>query len=314
MVKPLQMHIEHFSNTVNIPSQLPTNVLPEWLAVTNGLKPGFRTLLYNTDKHALHSLINDLHRIGMHMRYREASVKGFNHLSPQEKEVVLKAKPIILYIAKSIKDANNLYKAEKDGSTELGKALGYPNCCISWMTELDRQTLHEKRPCNFPIMSVQNTQGEFLAELNNLLWNLPHLDSPFYLISHYPCSYNCSESTKYAQKLFVIIEKLCPEFSGFLKHILSRPAILWSDSILPEKMWDENKGLVFKGRVRNNTVYYESYISLRKKRNYSELGLAFGDRLVAMPDKAYTMLGNKFTGAWWNKEHGEPYILDFKNF
>jgi anaerobic magnesium-protoporphyrin IX monomethyl ester cyclase len=307
----IRLGIDLFRNRVQAPKSLPVEALPEWIAVNNGLKPGLRTVLYGIDKASLSTLYNELRQKGMHAHFRKASPRGFAHLSPGERRMALATNPIIAYVAKSSRRASHLHKAEKQGSRALGQALGYPECCISWLEELDGQTRHDNRPCNFPIMSVRNTDGKFAAELNNLLWCLPTIESPFYLISHYPCSYGCCSSVEQSHSLYSLLKKMYPEFAISLKQLLCRPIVLWDDTKLQERQWDENKGLILNGCSRKGIIYYKDYISLRRPRDYTELSLPYANMLMIRSNYVATFREDKIAGCWWNAVHGDPYILNF---
>lgn len=307
----LRQQIDLFISHVHAPKHLPIEAIPEWLSLKSGLKPGVRTVLYSIDRTSIEALAREVKERGMHIRYRSAPIEGFAHLSSEERKFALQALPMIVYIAKSSKETQDLYKAELEGSQALGQSLGYPPCCISWLVELDKLTMHEKRPCNFPIMSSKYTNGNFAAELNNLLWYLPTFQSPLYLISHYPCSYSCQTSIKQAHQLYSLINTHSPEFAMTLKELLSSPILLWDDTHLPEYRWDENKGLIFEGAIENNRIYYKNYISLRRPRDYSELALTFANQLVVEPDRVYTLSKERIAGCWWNSEHGVPHLLPF---
>jgi hypothetical protein len=102
-----------------------------------------------------------------------------------------------------------------------------------------------------------------------------------------------------------------PEFAISLKQLLCRPIVLWDDTKLQERQWDENKGLILNGCSRKGIIYYKDYISLRRPRDYTELSLPYANMLMIRSNYVATFREDKIAGCWWNAVHGDPYILNF---
>jgi radical SAM superfamily enzyme YgiQ (UPF0313 family) len=295
-----------------VPSGLPLESVPEWLAVRAGIKPGMRTTIWGIEAKFLESLADEVRRAGMAMVVRLASHDGFRHLSPTERTQAVGHRPHFLYIARNPHEAECLASAERDGAACFGRALGYPECCIAWLTEQDSLTHPLRRSPNLPIQSASATASFCHAELNNLLWMLPEINSCIYLISHYPCSYDCSSSLVQARRLFALLEKVSPDFSELLQRMLARPVLIWDDTKLPPEHWDENKGIVFDGRVEKNRILYKSYLSLRRQRDFSALAVDWANELIVEPERVIARHDGRLAGCWFSEQHGLPYVLDFR--
>ena len=303
--------IDELRKAIDAPSLLPNSALIEWFAVSQGRKPGMRITLYGYLPAHVEALLGRIRRHGLAVRATSARSDAFDHLAPEERHEAISASPVHVYIAKNERLVSLLERAEREGAKHFGMELGYPTCCISWLSMLDRQH-GTTRPANFPIASAHGTNGRFYAELNNLLWFLPEISSPFYLLSHYPCSYNCRSSLESARSLYADLLRATPSFASDLRSLLSMPIVLWDETFLPEECWDENKGLCFDGKVVDNRILYTDYLSLRRKRDYSDLGVAFAEEIMVNGDRAVALLRDRVVGCWHTKEHGRAHILDFR--
>ncbi|MCX6180249.1 MAG: hypothetical protein NT163_12965, partial [Chlorobiales bacterium] len=297
---------------IDAPECLPNSALSEWLGVVTGIKPGMRITLYGWTRIQLEVLAKTILRRGLAVQFGEFRSDGLAHLSPHERSLALAASPVYAYIARTVVLADMLAKAESQGGTTFGKALGYPDCCVQWLARQDAERSLESRPPNLPVIGLQNTKSQCCAELNNLLWHLPDRPSPFYLISHYPCSYSCPHSSTLARTLHKEIERRSADAAQSMVRALSRPVVIWDDTLLPQTCWDENKGLVFNGSVVLNHIHFSAYMSLRKERDYSDLGLAFSDELVMNEDLVLGMREGRPAGCWWASDHGRAHIFDFR--
>ena len=299
-------------SAVEVPEGLPNSALPEWVGVVSGVKPGMRITLYGWPRTQLQEFARSVGRRGLAVRFGAFSPDGLAHLSPNERRIALSAAPVHVYIAQTSILADKLAEAESKGATAFGRALGYPDCCVQWLAELDANNSSGRRPPNLPITGLLNTKGQCCAELNNLLWHLPDSPSPFYLISHYPCSYCCQHSRELAHAVHKEIGRQSLDAALSLEQALSLPVVIWDDTLLPQDCWDENKGLVFDGNVVSNRIRFNGYMSLRNERDYSDLGLAFSDELNVTEDRVLGIRKGRTTGCWWSVEHGRAHIFDFQ--
>lgn len=99
------------------------------------------------------------------------------------------------YIAKDEMSAllASYYELTKNHK-ELGKLLGYPECCINFFNQ------------NF---TYENTNPEINS--NNPLTNISHRHEDIVIISHFPCSENCYETIKIAKRYMKILKQVAPE-------------------------------------------------------------------------------------------------------
>jgi hypothetical protein len=102
-----------------------------------------------------------------------------------------------VYLSKDEKKALFASYAElTNNHGELGRLLGYPQCCIEFFCQ------------NF---NENNTNLE-LSPTNS--WtNLSLREKDAVLLSHFPCSSECEESIKLAQKYFEVINKADSEYA-----------------------------------------------------------------------------------------------------
>ena len=100
------------------------------------------------------------------------------------------------------------FKAQEELQNKLGELFGYPKCCIAEFIRFNKSEFlkvhtayndnNEKQETipNYAINTYNNTQNK--EQFNFLLNNL----CKRHLISHFPCSYECKESIRYAKKIF----------------------------------------------------------------------------------------------------------------
>ncbi|MBI2662008.1 DUF483 domain-containing protein [Candidatus Woesearchaeota archaeon] len=88
---------------------------------------------------------------------------------------------------------------------ELGRLLGYPPCCIRFFIN----SFHENNP---------NPQHK----PTNPWTNLTQREDDFCLLSHFPCSSNCSESVQQAQHYFNVIKDNHSDYAQKILQTLSK--------------------------------------------------------------------------------------------
>ena len=165
-------------------------------------------------------------------------------------------------ISKSEKKLKEYHKAEENmemgrSDDSLGKLFGYPRCCIE---EFTKNTSMNK---SLPPMTLLNTKGESDFRLNYLYsfdsrqFNYEefnrvtkgYLLSNNYLIPYIPCSFNCKESIKYAQKLLDILKLEFPEYHEKLTFFLKKPILFFSDFVF----------FPLTGKMEGNKLSYKSF-------------------------------------------------------
>lgn len=165
-------------------------------------------------------------------------------------------------ISKSEKKLKEYYKLEKlVDAFSMGKYLGYPSCCV----EEFKKNLRRKKG-NHPTLTFSNTKGKLDFRLNylynfesrefnyqefNRISKSYHLSS-IYLIPHIPCSFNCKESIKYAQKLLNILRL---NFFGHYKKLifyLKKPILYFNNFVF----------FPLIGKMGNNSLTYQGFIKI----------------------------------------------------
>ena len=235
---------------------IPNVFLPEFIAVKYDLKPVMRRF-YDGGQYPHIKRVCE----------RNGLISGFLEINDEIKKYFLPPKllqnspkrdeeffrgEIILYISKSRELIEKAKKYEIKDPRRYGELLGYPKCCIDFCEVESNNT-----GLDYPIKAYKNTKGMGSFLLNNLLWHLSDCYAyPYYLISHYPCSYNCKASKRYAADLLKLIEEDDALLALKLQEYLKYPILLWNDSHVPPQQWDENKGIVFEGNFKDNQVNY----------------------------------------------------------
>lgn len=169
---------------------------------------------------------------------------------------------------------------------EIGKLLGYPQCCIK---------AHEKYLINrtkegndeyymvFDILSNSKKNYWYLNFLYNFQTRISHQDefklykiymelnkklineiNSLFLIPHIPHSFDCKKSLKIAYKTYKILLNLFPEFAKKLKEILSRPILYiskWEWYTLELENFEKKDDGSIKIKVRN---IVEPYAPIKK--------------------------------------------------
>jgi hypothetical protein len=114
-----------------------------------------------------------------------------------------------------------------DFSRSLGRLLGYPECCIQAFTSAG------------PGATTSSLLRDAHRRSGAFHWQLNVLDpvSPFTLIPHLPCRFDCPASLDMASRLSVALDDVFPFLQGAVRDALGRPW-LW---------WDAARGVVLQG-------------------------------------------------------------------
>jgi len=226
--------------------------LPEFFAVKHGLKP-MSAHIVPADVPQLYDQLrllcekNNLF-IG-HSKFKLCYDRILNKHRNLTLDTQLRGGDIFVYISYS---RNIIDEAIGEGSDFQKKAqayLGYPDCCIR---NYERIGADQNLRFTSPLKKSKNHS----FYLNNFL----HWEGPYYLISHFPCSYRCKKSIAYAKKLLEIIEIEDPVLFKEIKYMLTRP-VLYNGYKSHVRF---NGGFVTKGVFRYDRVYGQTYKSLNE--------------------------------------------------
>lgn len=242
----------------------------EYLALKHGIKPTQRSII---DYRQFKFIKEIYEKNGIYVTHSDYKIK--------RTKTMLRPKPlyshggqIILYASKLPKLAEALKEQEVKRikgiylsgrkffsmvDETIGHLLGYPQCCINFF----------KKNTNFPsskliISAYENTEHVPSFYLNNLH---AYPGSRFgSLISHFPCSYDCSESKRYAQKVLNAICGLKTEIREYIEFFLKLPVLLLNNG---KTVFFDNVD-IYGRRNRYNFVYnsINHNHDLKKDRNY----------------------------------------------
>lgn len=121
----------------------------------------------------------------------------------------------------------------------FGRALGYPECCISFFRRRNHWWYD-----NTPYAAYRNTRGGA-----NLMSNGLPRNTAFALIAHMPCSFSCSKSISRAQEVLDFIRLKAPSYAAQIVRRLRLPMLSLSELRL----------FAFNGTiVDSNRIEYES--------------------------------------------------------
>ncbi len=198
---------------------------------------------------------------------------------------------IMVYVSKSKDMAEEVCSSELNGNTEsIGRLLGYPKCCVNHYMAMTKKFEETKNAIyqDRILQTYLNTKGDASFYLNNL-----HHKEMFYLVSHFPCSYNCKYSVALAKKTLNILE--------------SEDAVLANDILLRLKLpalYSNYSTLFFEGLCfRNNKILYSQvYESTREGiESVFDLDMFKTGNIVEIKEKAINIFNdekllNKVTG------------------
>jgi len=105
---------------------------------------------------------------------------------------------------------------------ELGRTLGYPECCIQFFVENWNTTASTHQGDLVPF-SLQNTNQSppYPFYLNNLAYYFFEVR----LISHFPCRYTCTASLALGKRYLEALQKDAPELAEEIQKLLLCPVV-----------------------------------------------------------------------------------------
>ncbi|MCD4784757.1 MAG: DUF483 domain-containing protein [Candidatus Eremiobacteraeota bacterium] len=135
-----------------------------------------------------------------------------------------------------------------------GATLGFPDCCVRFYAGHNGRFLDDNHTWewNTPFEVYRNTRGEF-----SFLCNHIPMDHCYFLIHHYPCSYNCPETIKLAGDILEGIRSIDREYGDKIERYLKLPYLLFN----------EKKAFVFEGEIKGNRITYSDCHFLGDKRD-----------------------------------------------
>jgi len=124
---------------------------------------------------------------------------------------------------------------------QLGTLLGYPKCCVDHFRHVKTNEFIYAN--NYVKPALENSS--FKVSMINILPR--HVDVS--LISHYPCSFDCTQSINIAEQHLGVIRKHAPELADYMLDILKSPVIMTQKSGVHVLLghWKEGPNVKFQG-------------------------------------------------------------------
>lgn len=161
-----------------------------------------------------------------------------------------------VYISKSEKICRKAKSAEQmNDHKAFGKLLGYPNCCIKFFIENNKE--QEKRQNDYVLPALSNSKKPY-SFYNNIA--IRYFDVA--LLNHFPCSLNCKKSIKIAKQNLGVLQKYDPNLAKQFVELLKLPCI-----------YTEKQGvhMLKDYEIINGMLYFKGVISSVKNNLHFEL-------------------------------------------
>lgn len=242
----------------------------EFLAVRGGIKPSGR---FTASRKSAAELVERLKHESMcvdtydpdplEWGYRRATLAERDAATRRDIRVYYACTPAAL-------DAAMQAQVAKDDDA-LGLALGYPPCCIAANAVLGTLEMTDMvRVARCPGNSPDWRLNLFLTELE------VGAGSPWYLISHFPCSLSCAQSIAYASAVLAELSATVPGFAARLEDALRLPVLVRDERDPPEARRYGNSGAILHGMTVAGTTCYSGWVALRNGDTMVDAGLAQG--------------------------------------
>ncbi|MBD3249133.1 DUF483 domain-containing protein [Candidatus Woesearchaeota archaeon] len=122
---------------------------------------------------------------------------------------------VFAYISKGKEKAKkaNFHEANNN-HINLGKALGYPECCCRFFKKHEPE--RSRLDSDYTVCTAENSGGSEFPFYTNILKRSMDIT----LLNHFPCSFNCENSIKLAKNHLDIIKKHDPEMADYFSERL----------------------------------------------------------------------------------------------
>jgi len=244
-----------------------------------GIKPAARIMVFEDN---LKDIINFLKKqrlaaITSNFKVEKADrTYGYSDKSVKLDRKSDKKGYFFVYSSKDKKKAKQaMVFEEEDNHLELGRMLGYPECCC----EFFKRKIEEKK-IDMTLDSLESSKGYVLPFLANNAAR--HFDLS--LISHFPCSFNCEKTKEIAEKNLAVIEGVSTEIAAVLRGMLKEGII-----------YTENEGifLLRKTSMKENCISYGGVMGTKNSMIYS---LLKSNNKVQVISKNEIRIGDKELG------------------
>lgn len=226
-----------------------------------------------------------------------------------------------------------LKNSGNSGNSELGRMLGYPDCCIKAHQETFlHQPTEERASVSAFSAAKKSIKTSFL--LNNLLSFVTRLNDPNLIdmfinyhktngeelrpiidnqpmstidisfISHLPCRYDCEASLVIARQVDNWLSNNIPELREFMKNKLARPFLIF----------DTLNWLAFDGLIEDNCLKYNKILSpFAPIKTEAVDYIKKGDKLLIDDDQIIISKGNNKLFVYKKMSINDGYLIDFSN-
>jgi hypothetical protein len=200
------------------------------------------------------------------------------------------------YISTSENLAKDACEAESNGDRkELGKLLGYPNCCVTEFIKRSKiENLDHMIDCFLKTKDFNSFYCNFLFNFDSKLGTKAQITlknnfevfvkyEDIFLIKHVPCAFNCKTSMKIGETTLKLLKKELPQLAQKIEHVLKRPILYF----------DYFNWIVFNGNVNENKLLYTDVLPIKslfpsdkieiiKKGNKIEVS---DDKIIVLKDE-----------------------------
>jgi hypothetical protein len=205
----------------NLTNILYFNYGPDLLGVITGLKPSARCVIKESETNSFVDFCKKYN-----LKYALSEYR-FNTLQNQVIVRDMSSNILKIYISKSLKLCDKIkYYDERDDKI-TGQLLGYPDCCVNFYLDLIKNK--NRQDIDFVLETYANSKNKLDFRINNVREWYEGLQIDFSLIDFFPCSYECKNAIKYADKLFRYIEAINKKLASNLKKQLKKPIICYID-------------------------------------------------------------------------------------
>jgi hypothetical protein len=224
----------------------------EILYVIECIKPCARILV---DEKESENVKNFLHEKGLKCSVSEFKLikdslhsENYSDFSIKARKEDTRRGSFVFYVSKD-ESCNEAKKLEEERNHfVLGKTLGYPECCCDFFAKN-----FDSKNTDLTLKALENSEGFEFSLFNNICAR--HFDVS--LLSHFPCSFNCTLSEKMAQKNLGAIKSHSPQV-----------ALLFESMLKSAVVYTLNEGVFLLRKVENNEgeILYADVISTSRSK------------------------------------------------
>lgn len=247
------------------------------LLAHDGVKPSCRVYIDDSKLNKSKKLFqkHGLFLASSEFRHSGPAEKGKGGFSDKRKRVPLGHGGLrCYYISKTKKISEEAKKHEymKDHE-KFGRILGYPDCCVRFFRDISMKINRN----GFVSDVMGRTRGKPPYDFRN---NFISQYFGFSLLSHFPCSFNCRNSARLAEKYFSVIRSYSKEWAQKFTDY-QKSAILFTE--------DAGIFLLKEFSLEKNILKYDSLKMRTTLENGISKKLGEGDN-IKMVNKNHIMI------------------------